>query len=60
MIINYKRLNDNTTKEYLLGKIKDFTILVNLIVNQDFGKLKYIQKVYVGQPFCVQKGILNG
>ena len=34
MVINYKRLNDNTedegydipTKEYLLGKIKDYTI----------------------------------
>ena len=34
MVINYKRLNDNTeddeydkpTKEYLLGKIKDCTI----------------------------------
>ena len=48
MVINYKRLNDNTeddgydipTKEYLLGKIKDCTIFSKFDCKSGFWKVK--------------------
>ena len=51
MVINYKRLNNNTeddgydipTKEYLLGKIKYCTTFSKFDCNQDFGKLRCTQ-----------------
>ena len=48
MVIDYKRLNDNTkddgydipTKEYLLGKIKDCTIFSKFDCKLGFWKVK--------------------
>ena len=69
MIINYKRLNDNTEddgydiprKEYLLGKIKDCMIFSKFDCKSVFWQVKMNpNSIYLGQIFLVQKDILNG
>ena len=68
MVINYKRLNDNTRtdayklpdKSELINRIQGKRYLVNSTANLDIGRLKWIKKVLNGQHSLVLKGILNG
>ena len=68
MVINYKRLSDNTendgydipTKECLLGKIKNCNIFRKFDYKSGFWQVKMHQDSIPRQLFHVQKDILNG